>query len=201
MKEITIVCVAYQRYRKLEVLIHAFLAQTIQNFKLLILHDGPDEPMAQMLAGYKAKYPDEINYGFSAQRHNDFGHSLRDLGISMLDTEYVLITNDDNYYCPKFLETMFDAIHANRPDIVMCDMLHSHHNPGGRPQVPYRYFETRPQRLSVDIGCFITTSALAKSAGFRDKTHDGDATYFEDIVKNAGTAKIIKIDQALFVHN
>jgi len=87
------------------------------------------------------------------------------------------------------------------PDIVMCDMIHSHNKPGGRKQAPYNFFETRPQRLSVDMGCFMARSALAKQVGFRDKTHDGDATYFEDIVRAAGTPKVVKVPHVLFVHN
>ena len=123
------------------------------------------------------------------------------MGIQRLDTEYVLITNDDNYYCPVFLESMFRALQQFQADIVLCDMLHSHNLPGGRQQLPYRYFETFPRRCAADIGCFITKSALAKQAGFRDKTSEGDATYLEDIMRIAGKPKIAKVNQALFVHN
>lgn len=202
-KELTVVCVSYQRYLNIPILIHSFLTQTLQNFKLLIIHDGADERMEAVLAPYKRDYPELIDYQFTAQRYNDYGHSLRDIGIRQVDTEYVLITNDDNYYCPRFLEYMFGPVHAQtpRPDIVMCDMVHSHNQPGGRPQPPYRFFETYPQNASVDIGCFIARSALAKQAGFRDKGFDGDATYFEDLVRVAGKPRIVKVDHVLFVHN
>ncbi len=135
MKEITVICVSYKRYKNIPVLIHSFLAQSLQNFKLLILHDGYDAEMECILQDFKNKSPDIIDYRFSDVRFNDYGHSLRDMGIEMVDTEYVLITNDDNYYCPKFLEYMFMPIHADPapPDIVLCDMIHSHNNPGGRP--------------------------------------------------------------------
>ena len=80
-------------------------------------------------------------------------------------------------------------------------MLHSHCNPGGRVQAAYRYFETKPIRLFVDIGCFIVKTEIAKRVGFRDKSHNGDATYFEDLVTTGGVKHLRKIDQALFVHN
>jgi len=201
MKEITIVCVSYQRYKNIPVLIHCFLAQTLQNFKLLVLHDGYDATMDGILGRFKQEYPDIFDYKFSDVRYNDYGHSLREKGIGMLDTEYVLLTNDDNYYCPKFLEYMFGAIHAHKADIVMCDMIHSHNQPGGRPQLPYNLFVTMPKGGSMDIGCFIARSELAKKVGFRDKTHDGDATYFQDIVQATPGIRIAKIDHVLFVHN
>lgn len=203
MKELTVICVAYKRYRNIPVLIHAFLAQTVQNFRLLIIHDGADAEMEKLLTPYRDANPGIVDFMFTAQRYNDYGHSLRDIGLKHVDTEYVLQTNDDNYYCPKFLEYMFAPVRQMTPgpDIVMCDMIHSHNKPGGRKQAPYNFFETRPQRLSIDMGCFMARSALAKQTGFRDKSHDGDATYFEDIVRAAGTPKVVKVPHVLFMHN
>jgi glycosyltransferase involved in cell wall biosynthesis len=203
-KELTVICVAYKRYRNLPVLIHSFLAQTLQNFKLIVIHDGPDDEMAALLAPYRVQYPDVFDYCFTPERHNDYGHTLRDIGIQIADTEYLLITNDDNYYVPKFLEYMFMPIHQQpdaSPDIVFCDMVHSHHNPGVRRQLPYNHFETRPERNFIDMGCFIARTALARQVGFRDKGFAGDATYFEDLVVAAQQPRITKIPMALFVHN
>jgi len=202
-KEITVICVSYRRYKEMPVLVHCLLAQTLQNFRLLVIHDGPDPKMEGILARFKDEYPDVFDFRMTPERYNDYGHSLREIGIGLLDTEYVLITNDDNYYCPRFLEFMFDPIHRQSPppDIVMCDMVHSHNYAGGRFQPPYRFFETYPQSASVDIGCFIARSALARKAGFRDKGFDGDATYFEDLVRAAGQPRICKLDHVLFVHN
>ena len=166
-----------------------------------MIHHGFDRRIYEILSEFKNEHPEEIDFFFTDRRYDDYGHSLRALGIETLDTEYFLITNDDNCYCPVFLEVMFRALNESHADIVMCNMIHSHANPGGRSQGPYRYFETFPRRLSVDVGCFISRSALAKSVGFRDKTHDGDATFFEDILRAAGTPGIAKVNQALFVHN
>lgn len=200
-KQLTIVCVAYKRYRNIPILIHAFLAQSLQNFKLIVLHDGYDREMDQILGELKSRNPGVIDYCFSEERYNDYGHTLRDIGIRMADTEYLLITNDDNYYCPVFVENMFSALHTHNADIVLCDMIHSHNQPGGRPQTAYAFFETAPQRCSIDIGCFITKTELAKKVGFRDKSHDGDATYFEDLIAVKPDVRIAKVNQVLFVHN
>jgi hypothetical protein len=168
---------------------------------LLIIHDDFDEEMEAILSDFKKRHPDKIDYLFTDHRYNDYGHTLRNIGIQNLNTEYVLITNDDNYYCPIFLERMLDEVKRHDGDIVMCDMIHSHNMPGGRQQAPYQFFETAPRRYSVDIGCFITKSELAKKVGFRDKTYTGDATYFEDLVGSKENVKIVKINQVMFVHN
>lgn len=200
-KALTVVCVSYKRYANIPVLIHSLLAQTLQNFKLIVLHDGYDEQIHQILSEFKDRNPGVIDFAFSEVRYNDWGHTLRDIGIQMADTEYLLITNDDNYYCPVFVENMFSALQANQADIVMCDMIHSHNQPGGRHQPPYSLFQTAPQRCSMDIGCFIARTALAKKVGFRDKGHDADATYFEDLIMAQPGIRIAKVPQVLFVHN
>ncbi len=203
-KELTIVCVAYKRYLNLPVLIHSLLAQTLQNFRLIVIHDGHDAEMATLLKPFVDKHPDRIEVMFTDQRFNDYGHTLRDIGIRLADTEYVLLTNDDNYYVPRFLEYMFMPMHAQgqiAPDIVFCDMIHSHNNPGVRKQLPYNPFETRPERNFIDIGCFVARTELARVVGFRDKGFAGDATYFEDLVAAADDAKLVKIPMTLFVHN
>lgn len=203
-KALTVICVAYKRYRNLPVLIHSFLAQTLQNFKLIVIHDGYDSQMASLLTPYREQYPEEFDFCFSQQRYNDYGHSLRDMGIQLAQTEYLLITNDDNYYAPKFLEYMFMPIlqqPEDPPEIVFCDMIHSHMNPGVSRQLPYNPFPTRPERNHIDMGCFIAKTALARQVGFRDKGFAGDATYFEDLVRAAGQPRIVKIPMTLFVHN
>jgi hypothetical protein len=199
--ELTIVCVAYKRYESIPVLIHSLLVQTVKNFKLLILHDAYDEQMDVLLSQYKAQYPAILDYAFTEVRHNDYGHSLREIGIRLTNTPYLLLTNDDNYYCPIFVEKMMQALQTHQADIVLCDMIHSHNNPGGHQQPPYSLLKTAPQPGSVDIGCFIVRTNLAKQVGFRDKGHDGDATFFADILRQNPQIRVAKVNQVLFVHN
>jgi hypothetical protein len=82
-------------------------------------------------------------------------------------------------------------------------MIHSHNRPGGRELPPYSFFETDFKRGSIDISSAIVNKTLAEKVGFRDKTHDGDATYFEDILqqKKGKALKVAKIPRVLFVHN
>ncbi len=53
------------------------------------------------------------------------------------------------------------------------------------------------------MGAAVVKVELAKKAGFGDKSHDGDATYFEKIVEVSAPKDlgIFKIPRVLFVHN
>ncbi|HEX2878585.1 MAG TPA: glycosyltransferase family A protein, partial [Polyangiaceae bacterium] len=87
VKELTVVCVSYKRYREIHVLINSLLSQTLQNWKLLIIHDGPDAQMEAEVKPYLERYPDLIRFQCTETRYNDYGHTLRKMGIEAADTE------------------------------------------------------------------------------------------------------------------
>jgi hypothetical protein len=94
--------------------------------------------------------------------------------------------NADNYFIPKAIEfinqSLFDAV--KMPDVIIFDMVHSHsHSNRGRKQPSYTYFKVDYKRCAIDISAAVVRCDLANAVGFRDKSHDGDATYFEDVKK------------------
>ena len=199
---IEVICVAYKRYGPLKVLVQSLLNQTASNWKLRVIHDGADNKFAEIMSAFAADAPSKISWSASERRFNDYGHSLRDQGLKFAQSDYVILTNDDNYYVPKFIEILTTAIMATRPDAVYFNMIYSHERPGNRPQPSYCLFETHFSRRSIDIGAAAVRTELAKAVGFRDKSHDGDATYFEDVAKSKGSAfKVVKVPRVLFVHN
>lgn len=194
--------VAHGRLGELEVFVQSWINQTSSNWVLDVVHDGPNSEFEEVMEKYKNAAPNKIYYETTAQRYNDFGHSLRDAATRSIRADYILLTNADNYYIPKALEYISAALQSN-PDIVMFDMVHSHKNPGMRPLPAYSFFETSYKRGSIDVGAAVVRSHFAKLVGFRDKSHDGDATYFEDILKLSGPEglRVSKIERILFVHN
>jgi hypothetical protein len=52
---IEVIAVAYQRPGPLKVLVQCFLNQTAENWKLVVIHDGPDPEFDALMAGYADK--------------------------------------------------------------------------------------------------------------------------------------------------
>lgn len=224
-KELTVVCVSYQRYREIHVLINSLLSQTLQNWKLLIIHDGPDAQMEAELKPYLERYPDLIRFQCTETRYNDYGHTLRKMGIELCDTEFVLLTNDDNYYARKFLQYMFEAIRQQNLDMVLCNMIHSHKNPGKYRQDDYHLFDSFPQMNYVDVGNFIIRTDRARAVGFTDTSYAADGVFVERVMEQHNVISLIpgwsgnwryrfrrkdpakqtlrvgKVSRVLFVHN
>jgi hypothetical protein len=143
-----------------------------------------------------------ITFSCTTQRYKDYGHSLREQGLARAGGDFILLTNADNYYVPRFIEFINDAIERTDPDVLMFDMVHSHDNAGGRGTPAYSYFKTEFGRFQMDMGAALVRRVLAQKAGFHDKSHDADATYFENVmsIKGQQTA-VCKINRVLLVHN
>lgn len=199
---ISIICVTYKQNTALKVFVNSILNQTQGNWQLTVVHDGPCLEFDLLLKDFLSEGETRISHFNTPIRFNDYGHSLREQAIGKITGDYVLITNGDNYYVPILIEALTKKITDTDPDVVMFDMIHSHHHPGGRPLRSYSFFRTQYQRQDIDIGAAAVRTSLARKAGFRDKTFEGDATYFEDVARACdGPLKIAKIPQVLFVHN
>ena len=201
--KIHVIAVAFEKLGELKVFVQSWINQTKDNWTLTVIHDGPDEEFSSIMRGYKDKCPARIEYLCTEKRFNDYGHSLRDVGLKNIKGEYVLLTNADNYFIPRAIEFINEVFIDCQPEVVIFDMVHSHNRPGGRNIPAYSFFETKLERSSIDISSAIVKANLAEKVGFRDKTHDGDASYFEDIIKLkfSDGLSFVKIPRVLFVHN
>ncbi|MFO1082247.1 MAG: glycosyltransferase family A protein [Reyranellaceae bacterium] len=193
---------AYRRPHQLACLLWSLQAQTSKDFHVVVMHDGPDFEVLTTLKKLAQDLSISFEFRFSAVRYNDFGHSLRERAIQECATRYLLLTNDDNYYTPKFVELMLGRAIRENLDLVLCDMIHGHENPGGRDMGSYSFFATQPAAYHADIGCFIVRAERAQRVGFQDKRSAGDGTFVDDLMGlGPDLLRWAKIDKVLFVHN
>jgi GT2 family glycosyltransferase len=203
-----IIVVAYERPIPLRILIDSFLVQTDQRWELTVVHDGPcSRKVTDTMKLYSKDK--RIFYTESIKRYGCYGHPNRAAMLSQLKGEkddFVLITNDDNYYVPIFVE-MFLKEAKNDIGIVYCDMVHSH--------VKYdtEFTQLHPVWLRekfIDMGAFIVRLSIAQENGFNNCYNlDGtpcfsaDGKYAEEC-NNLAVSKGLKpvhIKRMLFVHN
>tara|TARA_R110002110_G_scaffold63297_2_gene176195 strand:- start:3116 stop:3715 length:600 start_codon:yes stop_codon:yes gene_type:complete len=77
--------------------IESLQSQTFQDFEILCYHDGP-------LLDTSVKFPIPIKC--TDKRYNDWGHSLRDMGIQEAKGEYIIHLNPDNILYLNALEEL-----------------------------------------------------------------------------------------------
>ena len=191
-----IICVAYERVIPLEILVRSFMVQTNPNWVLHVVYDGPTPPE---ILNIKVPFKDDKRVRFyeSEERYGCYGHPNRRSMLQTIETEkgdFVLLTNDDNYYVPVFVEYMLGIV-KKKTGIVMCNTVHSH--------AGYDINFSELRENSIDIGAFIVREDIAKTTGFNHDHFSADGTYAEECHRNClkfGSIAV-KINKALFIHN
>jgi len=195
-----VICVTFNQVNQLRCFVASMACQTDLGFTLRIIHDGPNLEMQECVKDLHLVFPNlQITYQETSLRFNDYGHTLRDIGLSEAVEEYVLLTNGDNYYVPIFIEEIRKSIITKSPEIVYFDMVHSHVLEDLPNPIGYQVLITEPKIYRIDIGSFVFKRVFGQSIGFKDRGFEADGMFFESL--KAKDPKIVKIPKVLFVHN
>jgi len=198
--ELEIVCTAFERPAALMTQLCSFAAQTLQNFNIVVFHDGYNSAIESVVNEFRNIYPQiQIKYRFSDNRYNDYGHSLREVALLDATSEFLLLTNDDNYYTPNFLEELMPALKSRVYDIRYCNMIHCHKKYRSHSPLGYHPLYTQMKLGWIDIGSFIFNTRKGQKAKFSDRSFDADGLFLERMIANG--ARSYKSDKFLFVHN
>lgn len=187
--------VAYERPIPMRILIDCFLVQTNPNWKLTIVHDGKASDAVNDIT--KLYDDPRIVFKESEQRYQQYGHPNRKIFLSELEgkrNSFVLLTNDDNYYVPVFVD---EVLNLCKPDIgmVYCDVVHSHFQ--------YNVLKTQVKVDRIDIGSFVVREDIAKTIGFNHFDFNGDGMYAEECAMRLLSMglQIKHIPKCLLIHN
>ncbi len=84
--------------------LNSLLSQTYDNYEIILIHDGP--------INRKLEIPnsDKIKTVVTDIRFNDWGHSLRDLGIKICTGDYIIHFNPDNILYKNALKEITETV-------------------------------------------------------------------------------------------
>lgn len=134
---------------------------------------------------------DKIKLQFTGQRYNDWGHTPREIGKQASTADYIIMTGDDNYYVPTFVEELEKAAIEN-PGIIYWDMVHNHYQ--------YSYFKCSLFLGQIDMGAFATRRDIAQQIKL-GTSYAADGHFISEFNERFPDEKRIKIEKVLFVHN
>lgn len=196
MHTLHVIVTVYDRYIPIRIFLHSFLMQTCQQWQIHIIHDGP---ASQSVMDVVNSYHDpRIQYYETPIVNGHWGHPNRKIALRQLPTnhrDYVLITNDDNYYVPKFVEFFMKECRKENVGFVYCNTLHSYLN--------YTVLNTEITENLIDMGSFIVKLDVARRVGFNGIHFSADGTYAVACANYCRVRKlrIVKIPEILFIHN
>ena len=190
--------------------LNSLAAQSLRDFEVLLLHDGPlSRPLPDLA---KLKLPG-LRFNASAQRHNDWGHSLRDAGIRAATGDYVVHFNPDNVLYPNALEVLDAASRlpvppapsaelAENPDILIFSVLMRGMNYNGRGPI-WRSRDTNRTLIYTGVpptyGLIDCMQLVARRGvwlevgGWYDKSETSDATIYSRLVSERGARYVVAL--------
>ena len=188
-----------RRQDALTCLLSSIVAQTYPNWSVKVVHDGPVD---NALPASSVTLDPRIDFICTPNRTKQHGHphrreqalapfTYKGSPSTVQQPEYIVFTNDDNYYMPVFLEWMLAEAVGTKSDFMYCDMVHSHRL--------WQPFVTTPKKGRIDLGCFMASRDLIAKVPWTDFSFSGDGVYIEALVASAKRAR--KLDATLFVHN
>lgn len=149
-------------------------------YELLLYHDGPLLRTCQYLVN-KTRW-----------RHNDWGHSLRDMGMKRAKGEYIIHLNADNILYPDVLEKLADVIEASghEPVYILELVMNGGKIQGGKmirdgTKGAVAILPGIPRVGSIDAMQLVMRRELWKKYGYwYNKSISSDGTMYERFCKD-----------------
>lgn len=188
----------YNRPAGLMMVINSIYCQSVDNWSISVVADAPYDGYEKIVKFYEGD--DRIRFHMlEGGPHKDWGHTPRIYGKENAVEEWLIMTGDDNYYFPCFLEA-FNSCVDDDTNFIFCDMYHNYSG--------YVYEESQLRRVGnrfegMDIGAFATRTKLAQQIPFRKELHWADgqfaAEYWQAFCTKEGAIK--RIPKGFYVHN
>ena len=184
----------FNRVNHLITMVGSLMAQSNPNWKAHIVADCPDDDVVEQMKTMVTFFNDErIRLTILDKRYNDWGHTPRQYGLNNATEEWVVMTGEDNYYVPEFVDIMLNE--SEHQHFVYCDMVHNWVN---KEYIPLL---SKLQLGRIDIGSFMVKTNMGKKIKLRIDQEWADWYFVDEFMKKFTAAKMKKVNRLLYVHN
>lgn len=181
----------WNRPEKLKLILQSLIVQTDDRWTAHVIIDG----MTNDYFDVKNTFQDNPHIRFSHIEgpNNDWGHSARNYGLDKAQEEWIVMTGDDNYYMPTFVQNFLLA-QTDSSDLVYCDMVHD------MKRDEYQPIPSKLQWGWIDIGNFMCRKSIFREMRLDTKSYEADWKFVEQYQKRM-VGISLKIKKVLYVHN
>lgn len=116
MRKISVIIPTYNRARYLPEALESLIAQTYQDFEIVIIDDGSNDDTKNTIEPYLKNFPDKIKYFY---QDNKGISSALNAGIRMANGKYICFLDDDDFYTSNSLQLRINAIREYDVDIII----------------------------------------------------------------------------------
>ncbi|MEZ6066059.1 MAG: glycosyltransferase family A protein [Planctomycetaceae bacterium] len=117
--DISVITATRQRPKHLEACLHHFRQQSLGGLRAehIVVSDGPDDYARRQVQSYGARY-DQL-----PESAGQWGAAAKDRGIELARGRYVCFWDDDNWYEPHALATLYTTAFGFDIGVVQCRYL------------------------------------------------------------------------------
>jgi glycosyltransferase involved in cell wall biosynthesis len=120
---VSVIIPFFNRANFLAEAVESVLAQTYQNWELILIDDGSTDTSPQVARDFVRKYPDKIFLHSHENRMNRGASSSRNLGVKYAKGNLIAFLDSDDVFLPYALEVAVAAFDRNKEASVVCGIL------------------------------------------------------------------------------
>lgn len=189
-KTLTIVATAHYESIHDRIFVDSMLNQSNQNFKAIIIHNGPNDEMRQYVTGKASN----IIYHESKTDTGMYGCKNRQWTIDHCDTEYIIQTSISDYYLPQAVEFIQKMLEQS-PDCALFNAIN-------HIVSPCQMLDCQLAWSKIDWGMAAVKTWIAKEVGINHpEAYTADFLFFKDCIDKGYFKKVLKSSGILTIHN
>lgn len=193
MSKIEFIIPTYERTDHLMCIISSIRAQRSSRWKIHVVADCPPEGTLDKIIDY-FKDDSRIKFTILPERYNDWGHTPRNYGLKNATEDWVIMTGEDNYYAPIFVDNMLEAALPN-VHFVFSNMVHNWTN------FQYYPINCEPQWGKIDVGNFMVRREYGQQMELDVTNMQADGKFVEEYLERFPLKSVAKVNKFIYVHN
>lgn len=121
MPKVSVIIPVYNVEKYLCRCLESLLNQTYDDYEIVCINDCSTDGSQQILEEYASKNPDKI--AVYVNEHNMGLGRTRDRGLTLINGEYVMFIDSDDYVKEDFIETYMSAMETHPCDVVIAGFI------------------------------------------------------------------------------
>lgn len=193
MSKIEFIIPTWNRPHQLMTVVSSIFSQRDDRWKIHVVADGIYDGYEKVKNYFTGD--DRIKFTELETPGRDWGHTPRNYGLENATEDWVVMSGDDNYYTPVFVDHFLNAAKPAGVNFVYCDMIHN--------WTDYQYFHVKAEPVygRIDIGNFMTKRIYAQQLRLDITNEAADAKFVEAYLNKFTRVGVKYIPKPLYVHN
>jgi len=181
--------------------VDSVIDQTYKDWEQIICSDGFSEALPSFIV--ESRKDPRLKYSFSTNHKEDHAFSLRREMLDKASGELIVFWDDDNYYCPTYLEKMVNKLENSQnnnpssPMFAICQIIHFGPLPIKWGTPPKTLTGVPPILYNVDSSQLLIYKKALLSINWNRNT----GYFFESVYEQLGNKySYVVVDEILALH-